>query len=208
MASANMKAVITLTADARGVTAGVNSALAQLNKLQNAAMEIRGILVAGVVGNLVRNAAQAAMGEFSRLKDLGSEFSPQGMQAAQELASAQFASDVKLGQAFGEFAEQVDRIKMAELRELTDYLVQNKDAIGEAMVNIAIFGAAIADLTAQLVVGTAKLINRAASEPGLLLAESAARGALMMASPGAYGPAQSVAIDEIVRILRERLGGN
>lgn len=163
MARGDMKAVITLTADASGVSAGVNRAMADLNRLQSAAMDLRNVFVGGMIGNLLGNLGSQVMSEFNRLKELGSNFSAEGMAAASGLQIQQMKSDMQLGEAFGPFAALVDQIKTQGLIELTNYLVQNKDAIGEAMVNIAIFGKAIADLTAKVLVITSNVINAVSS---------------------------------------------
>mgnify|MGYP006272698937 CR=1 FL=1 len=159
MASTNMKAVITLTADAGGVQAGVERALSSIGKLQSAVGHIRGLMAVGLLENMIRKGVDYALGELNRLKDLGSTFSPEGMAASADLMIAQQQSDIRLGQAFGEFAALVDRIAAAGLVEITDYLIANKDKIGEAMVNIATLGQAIAAIAADALVTGSEALN-------------------------------------------------
>lgn len=211
-----MKAVITLTADASGVQAGVTRAMAQLQRLQSAAMDIRNVFLGGMIGNALQALAGNVMSEFSRLKELGSTFSSEGMAAAAGLQIQQMKSDMALGEAFGPFAALVDGIKTQGLIELTDYLVQNKDAIGEAIVNIAIFGKAIGSVAADLLVVTSNLINAASKSLGLDFAGARADlvgAADVYGAGGAVSGIQSALMDytpagQILQLLERKLGGN
>lgn len=215
-----MKAVITLTADASGVQAGVTRAMAQLERLQTAAMDIRNVFVGGMLGNALQALAGNVMSEFTRLKELGSAFSADGMSAAAGLQIQQMKSDMALGQAFGPFSALVDQIKAQGLIELTNYLVQNKDAIGEAMVNIAIFGKAVATVTADLLVLTSNLINAVASAvqgnfsgamANLAGADVFGLGDTAFMQGGvAVGDAlmQYTPAGQILQLLERKLGGN
>jgi hypothetical protein len=215
-----MKAVITLTADASGVQAGVTRAMAQLERLQTAAMDIRNVFVGGMLGNALQALAGNMMSEFSRLKELGSAFSADGMAAAAGLQIQQMKSDMALGQAFGPFSALVDQIKAQGLIELTNYLVQNKDAIGEAIVNIAIFGKAIATVTADLLVAASNVINAVASAVqgnfSATMANLAGADVLglgdtaFMQGGAAVGDAlmQYTPAGQILQLLERKLGGN
>lgn len=210
-----MKAVITLTADARGVQAGVNAALQQMERLQRVASDIRGLFMAGIVGDFLRQAVNSVFGEFNRLKELGSTFSTEGALAAARLQMEQMRSDMTLGQAFGPAAAMVDEIKAQALREVTSYLVANKEAIGEALVNLAIFGAAAANALADLTVRISQSINEIAAfleSPGRYSQETRA-GIAAMDSTGAVGGIQSYLMDytpagRILQLLERKLGGN
>jgi hypothetical protein len=215
-----MKAVITLTADASGVQAGVTRAMAQLQRLQTAAMDIRNVVLGGMLGNALQSLFGNALSEFNRLKELGSTFSAEGMGAAAGLQIQQMRSDMALGQAFGPFAALVDQIKAQGLIELTNYLVENKAAIGEAIVNIAIFGKAIATVTADLLVMTSNVINAAANllQGNLSTAMSNLAAAdvfglgdsAFMQGGAAFGETlmQYTPAGQILQLLERKLGGN
>lgn len=211
-----MKAVITLTADASGVQAGVTRAIAQLERLQTAAMDIRNVFLGGMIGNALQALAGNMMSEFSRLKELGSAFSADGMAAAAGLQIQQMKSDMALGGAFGPFSALVDQIKTQGLIELTNFLVQNKDAIGEAIVNIAIFGKAVATVAADLLVVTSNLINSFnnafsmdfASARADLAAAADVYGAGGVVSGIQTGLMEYTPAGQILQLLERKLGGN
>lgn len=220
MARSDMKAVITLTADASGVQAGVTRAMAQLNRLQSAAMDLRNVVVGGMIGNILNSLGSSVMSEFNRLKELGSTFSPEGMAAAGALQLQQMRSDMELGKAFGSFAALVDQIKAQGVIELTNHLVQNKDAIGEAIVNIALFGKAIATVTADLLVLTSNVINAVSSalQGNFSSAMASLAGAdvlglgdsAFMQGGAAVGDAlmEYTPAGRILQLLERKLGGN
>jgi hypothetical protein len=220
-----MKAVITLTADARGVQAGVNAALQQVQRLQNAVADIRSLFVGGMIGDFLRQAVNHAVGEFSRLKDLGSAFSMEGAMAAAQLQMERMRSDMTLGKALGPASARADEITAQALREVTSYLVANKDAISQALVNLAVFGAAAAHALAEFTVRLSEVINKAAN-----IAETI-NPANLVEAPGKFsqdvrdvlstvdptgsivGPTQSYLMDytpagRILQLLERKLGGN
>lgn len=209
-----MKAVITLTADASGVQAGVTRAMAQLNRLQSAAMDLRNVVVGGMIGNILNSLGSSVMSEFNRLKELGSTFSPEGMAAAGALQLRQMRSDMELGKAFGPFAALVDQIKAQGVIELTNYLVQNKDAIGEAIVNIALFGKAIATVMSELLVFSANTINSMMNgtfTPAGAVADVLGFGdTAFMQGGAAVGDAlmEYTPAGRILQLLERKLGGN
>lgn len=210
-----MKAVITLTADARGVQAGVNAALHQVQRLQNAVADIRSLFVGGMIGDFLRQAVNHAFGEFSRLKDLGSAFSMEGAMAAAQLQMERMRSDMALGKAFGPASARADEITGQALREVTSYLIANKEEISEALVNLAKFGAAAAFALADLTVRVSQSINEIADfleSPGKYSQEVRA-GFAAMDSTGTVGGIQSYLMDytpagRILQLLERKLGGN
>lgn len=214
MARNDMKAVITLTADARGVQAGVNAALQQVQRLQNAVADIRGLLITGFIGDVLRQAMNQAFGELHRLKELGSTFSMEGAMAAAQLQMERMRSDMTLGKAFGPASARADDITAQALREVTSYLVANKDAISQALVNLAIFGAAAAHALAHLTVALAESINEVANfveAPGKFSQDM--RDVLSTMDPtGTVGATQSYLMDytpagRILQLLERKLGG-
>jgi hypothetical protein len=152
-----MKAVITLTADASGVSVGVSKAMKSLENLQQGVSQLRSLAVAGILANVFQGLASGAMDELKRLEDLGRTYSAEGMNASNQLAMAQQQSDQTLGQAFGATTAFIDQMKVQALKELTDYLVANKDKIGEAMILVAEFGIAVAKTTAEMLVAFGEL---------------------------------------------------
>ena len=179
MASTNMKAVVTLTADASGVQAGVNQAIGHLNRMQQAVSSIRSLAIAGVAMDLGRSMFGGVGELLSRIEDASRSFSPAAMTGANSLAIAEQDTNIKLAEAFGETIGLIDEMKAQGLREVVDYLVDNKEAIGQAMVNLAEFGVAIADLTAKTLVFLAETFNEtygyvqdAMADPGTTLADT------------------------------------
>jgi hypothetical protein len=154
-----MKAVVTLTADASGVQAGVNQAIGHLNRMQQAVSSIRSLAIAGVAMDIGRSMFGGVGELMSRIEDASRSFSPAAMTGANSLAIAEQDTNIKLAEAFGETIGFIDEMKAQGLRDVVDYLVENKEAISQAMVNLAEFGLAIADLTAQGLVKMSEWIN-------------------------------------------------
>ena len=179
MASTNMKAVVTLTADASGVQAGVNQAIGHLNRMQQAVSSIRSLAIAGVAMDLGRSMFGGVGELMSRIEDASRSFSPAAMTGANSLAIAEQDTNIKLAEAFGETIGFIDEMKAQGLRDVVDYLVENKEAISQAMINLAEFGLAIADLTAQGLVKMSEWINEVfgythdlMSDPGSTVADT------------------------------------
>lgn len=179
MASTNMKAVVTLTADASGVQAGVNKAIGHLNRMQQAVSSIRGLAMAGVAMDLGRNMFGGVGELLNKITESSQQYSPAAMSGANSLAIAETETSMKLAEAFGETVGLIDEMKAQGLREVVDYLVDNKEAIGQAMVNLAEFGLAIADLTAKTLVFLAETFNEtygyvqdAMADPSTTLADT------------------------------------
>lgn len=210
MASTNMKAVLTLTADASGVSVGINRALRDLERLQKGVQDIRSLAVAGVLSNLFRGLGQGVMEELNRLGALGRQYSPEGMAAANDLAIAQQQSDQQLGQAFGGITALIDQTAAAHLKELTQYLIDNRDKIGEAMILVAEFGMALADITAQALVAfgeLAQFIHDIIDKPVETLTATAGEAA----GNAAFGPAGGPLLQmtgAIYDALLHKLGGD
>lgn len=210
MASTNMKAVLTLTADASGVSVGINRALRDLERLQKGVQDIRNLAVTGLLANLFRGLGQGVMEELNRLGELGRQYSPEGMSAANDLAIAQQQSDQALGQAFGGITAIIDQAAAAHLKELTQYLIDNKDRIGEAMLLVAEFGMAMADTTAQLLVafgGLAEWIHSLIDNPVETMTATAGEAATQVAFGSAGGPLLQMT-GAIYDALRHKLGGD
>jgi len=211
VASTDMKAVITLTADASGVSVGVSKAMKSLETLQQRVQDIQSLAVAGILANLLRGFASGAMDELKRLQDLGSTYSAEGMSAANQLAIAQQQSDQTLGQAFGPISAAIDQMKVQALKDLTDYLVANKEPIGQAMAALAGFTIGLADMTAKTLVAFGEFVDwisnntptQIAADIGTAAGQSFIGGGNM-----ALGGATMMAIDNIYQIIRQKLGGD
>lgn len=158
-----MKAVITLTADASGVQAGVNQALRQLDRMQQGISTLRGLAVAGLAMDLGRMMFSGIQEQMQRISDAAHQYSPDAMGASNQLAITQMQQDKRLAEAFGPFIALIDQIKGQALIELTSYLIANKDAIGEALVNIATFGIALGQLAGEGLVYLSERINELAT---------------------------------------------
>lgn len=158
-----MKAVITLTADASGVQAGVTQALRQLDRMQQGIATLRGLAVAGLAMDLGRMMFSGIQEQMQRISDAAHQFSPEAMASSNQLALTQLNQDKRLADAFGPFIALIDQIKGQALIELTSFLVANKDAIGQALVNIATFGVAIGKLAGEGLVYLSERINELAT---------------------------------------------
>ena len=209
MASSDMKAVITLTADASGVSVGVSKAMQSLENLQQGVAQLRSLAVAGILANVFQGLASGAMDELKRLENLGRTYSAEGMGAANQLAIAQQQSDITLGQAFGPVTAAIDQMKVQALKDLTDYLVANKEPIGQAMAALAGFTVGLADMTAQTLVAFGKFVDWISNHtPGQIAADVAtAAGDSAMSSMG-LGNAQMTAIGLIYDVIKSKLGGD
>ena len=159
MASSDMKAVITLTADASGVQSGVAQAMKSLNGMADQLGQFRN----GVAGQAVMMLFNAAKNSFeelaARITDAAHAYSPAAMAGANNLAITQQQQDQRLGAAFGDVVGFIDNFKAQALVDVTDYLIKHKEDIGKAMESLAVWGAAVADVMAQLGVGFANLVT-------------------------------------------------
>ena len=211
MASSDMKAVITLTADASGVSVGVSKAMKSLENLQAGVSQLRSLAVAGILANVFRGLANGAMDELKRLEDLGRTYSPEGMAAANQLAIAQQQSDQTLGQAFGPITAAIDQMKVQAIKDLTDYLVANKEPIGQAMAALAGFTVGLAEMTAQTLVAFGTLVDWISNNtPEQMAADvgMAAGNSFLGGGNAALGSANITAIGLIYDILKSKLGGD
>jgi len=210
VANTNMKAVLTLTADASGVSVGINRALKDLERLQRGVQDIRSLAVAGALSSLFRGLSQGVMEELNRLGELGRTYSPQGMAAANDLAIAQQQSDQSLGQAFGGITALIDQTAAAHLKELTQYLIDNRDKIGEAMMLVAEFGMALSTITAEALVAFGELasyIHSLLDNPVETITDTATSTAASMI-PGGGGGALLTMTGAIYDALMHKLGGD
>ncbi len=211
MASADMKAVITLTADASGVSVGVSKAMKSLENLQAGVSQLRSLAVAGILANVFRGLADGAMSELKRLEDLGRTYSAEGMGAANQLAIAQQQSDQTLGEAFGPITAAIDQMKVQAIKDLTDYLVANKEPIGQAMAALAGFTVGLAETTAEFLVALGKLVDWVSnSTPGEIAADvgTAAGESFLGGGNMALGSANITAIGLIYDVIKSKLGGD
>ena len=211
MASSDMKAVITLTADASGVSVGVSKAMKSLENLQAGVSQLRSLAVAGILANVFRGLANGAMDELKRLEDLGRTYSAEGMGAANQLAIAQQQSDITLGQAFGPVTAAIDQMKVQAIKDLTDYLVANKEPIGQAMAALAGFTVGLAETTAEFLVALGKFVDWVSnSTPGEIAADvgTAAGETFLGGGNMALGGANMTAIGLIYDVIKSKLGGD
>ncbi len=205
MASTNMKAVVTLTADASGVSAGVNRALGQLQRLQDGVSQLRSMAVAGMLANVFGKFASGAMDQANQIMDAARTYSPEGMRGAMDKQMAETESMMELGKAFGNIVSLIDQAAAAHIKDLTKYLIDNKEPIGQALAMIVGFGMGLADVSAQLLVGFGKLVewvDTLLSAPATAVdqaAGAAATGQLGMQAQGA---------GMIYELLRRKMGGD
>jgi hypothetical protein len=200
-----MKAVVTLTADASGVSAGVNRALGQLKRLQDGVSQLRSMAVAGMLANVFGKFASGAMDQANQIMDAARTYSPEGMRGAMDKQMAETESMMELGKAFGNIVSLIDQAAAAHIKDLTKYLIDNKEPIGQALAMIVGFGMGLADVSAQLLVGFGKLVewvDTLLSAPATAVdqaAGAAATGQLGMQAQGA---------GMIYELLRRKMGGD
>jgi hypothetical protein len=206
-----MKAVITLTADASGVSVGVSKAMKSLENLQQGVSQLRSLAVAGILANVFQGLASGAMDELKRLENLGRTYSAEGMGAANQLAIAQQQSDQTLGQAFGPVTAAIDQMKVQAIKDLTDYLVANKEPIGQAMAALAGFTVGLADATAEVLVAFGKFADWVSnSTPGQMAFDTTQMGvgALDYAMVGPAWQGIDTQINLIYDVIKSKLGGD
>lgn len=211
MASSDMKAVITLTADASGVSVGVSKAMKSLENLQAGVSQLRSLAVAGILANVFQGLASGAMDELKRLENLGRTYSAEGMGAANQLAIAQQQSDITLGQAFGPVTAAIDQMKVQAIKDLTDYLVANKEPIGQAMAALAGFTVGLADATAQTLVAFGEFVDWISNNtPGQMAFDTAQMGvgAIDYAMVGPAWLGIDTQINLIYDVIKSKLGGD
>ncbi len=205
--ASNMKAVITLTADASGVQAGVNQALRQLDRMQQGISALRGLAVAGLAMDLGRMMFSGIQEQMQRISDAAHQFSPEAMGASNQLAITQMEQDKRLGEAFAPFIALIDQIKGQALIELTSYLIANKDAIGEALVNIATFGVALGKLAGESLVWLSERINELANFLSGFLADPLGKTAEVASTVG-QGIMDLNPVLVGMRYIQDKLGGD
>lgn len=207
MASTNMKAVVTLTADASGVQAGVNRALGHLKRMQDGISQLRSVALAGMLSNVFGRFASGAMDQMNNIMDAARTYGPDSFQGQFDKQRAEMESGVELGKAFGNIVGLIDQAAAQHIKDLTQYLIDNKEPIGQAMAAIVGFGMGIADVSAQLLVAFGKMvdwINMALDKPGEAAADvgfGLAAGAMGM------GVGNGAAVEAMYDLLRKRLGG-
>ena len=205
MASTNMKAVVTLTADASGVAVGVNRALAQVKRLQDGVMQLRTLAFAGSLANVFGKFTSGAMDQANQIMDAARTYSPDGMRGAMDKQIAETESMMKLGEAFGNIVGLIDQAAAGHIKDLTQYLIDNKEPVGQALAMIVGFGMGLADMSAQLLVGFGKLVewfDLLMSSPMTAIDQTA-----NLASRGELG-LQFQGAGMIYELLRRKLGGD
>jgi hypothetical protein len=204
-----MKAIITLTADASGVSVGVSKAMQSLENLQQGVSQLRSLAVAGILANVFRGLADGAMSELKRLEDLGRTYSAEGMGAANQLAIAQQQSDQTLGQAFGPITAAIDQMKVQAIKDLTDYLVANKEPIGQAMAALAGFTVGLAETTAEWLVKIGKFVDWISnSTPDKIAADTGSSMGDAALSMVGLSDRYATPVNFIKDILQSKLGGD
>ena len=207
MASTNMKAVITLTADAQGVQVGVNRALAQMNRLTSAVQGLRNVAFANVLLNAISRVADGVMDEMKRIGELGRTYSAEGSNAANQLAIAQMESDSRIGEAFGGITAAIDQATVQHIKDLTDYIVANKDAIGQAMAAVAGFGMGLAEITATSIVAFGKFVDWLSNASVGQMARDVMANPASAAATGTFGIGLTAPIIQgIYELLRRKTG--
>lgn len=199
-----MKAVVTLTADASGVSAGVNRALGQLQRLQDGVSQLRSMAVAGMLANVFGKFASGAMDQANQIMDAARTYSPEGMRGAMDKQMAETESMMELGKAFGNIVGLIDQAAAAHIKDLTKYLIDNKEPIGQALAMIVGFGMGLADVSAQLLVGFGKLVewvDTLLSAPATAVDQAASA-----AASGQFGM-QFQGTGMIYELLRRKMGG-
>lgn len=159
MASADMKAVITLTADASGVQSGVQSAMKSLNGMADKFQSFRGGPAGQMIEQVIAFSREAFEQMSQRITDAAHQYSPAAMESANNLAVVQQQQDQRLASAFGDVVAMIDNLNAQALIDVTDYIVEHKEEIGKAMENMAILAVAIADVSAKLAVDFAESLN-------------------------------------------------
>lgn len=208
MADANFKAVLRLTADSSGMVGGVNAALAQLDRMQKGIAGIRNMAGMGMAFSIGQSLWGDLQQQFQHITDAAHSWSPAAMSGQADLSIAQMQTDKQLGDAFGPMVALIDELKAQELRDVVDYLVANKESIGETMLHLAEFGVAIGHLTAEGIVAMSEGINYLVDlleHPFDVLGDTA-----VGVAGGIFGGDSDVtgAIVGIYDWLREKMGGN
>ena len=147
------KSVLTLTADSSGVTAGVNQAMASLNKLQGGMSALTSLAGVGFAMGVGKQLWGAANDEMARIKDLAHSFSPEGMRGANAMNMATQQADMAIGKAFGPIVEAIDQASVAAIKELTTFIIEHKDEIGMAMIYLTEVTHLAAQAMAEFLVG-------------------------------------------------------
>jgi hypothetical protein len=225
-----MKAVITLTADAAGVQAGVTRALRQLDKLRQSVMDIRNMFLVGVLENMVRNLFGSATSELDRLKGLAETFDPQAAMSAAQLSLAKLQADMQLGHGFGPTATAINQQAVRALDDRTKRLMENVDKVSLAMILWASVVEAWHDRIADMLIAIGTLtdlifrlsdyirdprgqISKAMVSDPLLHANMAATpviGSMVMGSQNTAAGLTllGILLEDVKVLLREKLGGS
>lgn len=208
MAGGEFKAVLRLSADSSGMVTGVNAALQQLDRMQKGVAGIRNMAGMGMAFSVGSDLWGALQQQFQHITDAAHQWSPQAMGAQADLSIAQMQTDQQLGDAFGPMVALIDELKAQELRDVVDYLVANKEAIGETMLHLAEFGVAIGHLTAEGIVAMSEGINYLVDlieHPFDVIGDTA-----VGVAGGIFGGDSSVteAVVGIYDWLREKMGGD
>jgi hypothetical protein len=207
MADKDLKVMIELAADAKGVRSGVAQATSELEKLKGAVSDIRGLAAVGYAMQFAQMIVGGIKAELDHITNAATNYSAAGMRGQAGLDIATMQSDQKIGEAFGPFVELAKAIEAQGLKDVAAYLVENKDAIGDTIVHLAEFGYAIADITAGALVTFSEAfnyLNDLLSNPTATIADTA------VGITGSIFGGDSILTQGVVAIsdmLKQKLGG-
>ena len=209
MADKDLKVMIELSADAKGVKAGVKSAKKEFEELKKSVNDIRDLAMVGIAVEFGKMLFDGVKAEFQHIVDATHTYSAQGMSGQLALDQGTMKADMKLAEAFGPFIELIDNINAQGLIDVADFLVANKQEIGDAMVAMAEFGVAVAELTAQGVVVLSGFINWLDNLTG----KNGVRGAVEAGTSAisnqlGFGPGGTQAFMALYDLLADKLGGD
>lgn len=133
----SLQAVIELSADPSGVIKGVQAATKELGKLNRAAgVDAMFSGVMGIVDEFSRiaqmfeQAAQAIDSHFAPYRAAAQAYSPEAQRARFETERAQMESERAVGQAFGPYEAEIQRIEAARIRSKAAEDLKNMDQTG------------------------------------------------------------------------------
>jgi len=99
------------------------------------------------------------MDQANQIMDAARSFGPESFQGQIDKSRAEMESQVEIGKAFGNIVGLIDQAAAQHIKDLTKYLIDNKEPIGQALAAIVGFGMGLADVSAQVLVGLGKLVE-------------------------------------------------
>jgi hypothetical protein len=129
-----LKAVVKITADTKGLVGGIDGAMAKLDSVA----KHTGML-AGMEGaeKLLQLAEKVWDGISSRSEELGQmahQFSPEAMTSKANLSIAQMQAAQTVGNAIGPYQAAIDRMKADSATEGAKQTAANSESIGQGMI--------------------------------------------------------------------------